>query len=527
MENKLQKQLDILFYDTDFNFEGNPSIAVIGAGVAGLSTALSLHKAGAKVTIISAQESTEHNQANLDKGTYPITSQVAGALWEYPPAVCGAHNDADSEENAKAWTVSTLRALQKVVRQPELFPDVGVHMYPSGFYYKQKIVPPEIEEGEAYPTMSKMLNIAKNPYISGFIYNGDDDKLLKMYRDITPPFIIDKDIVDGFQHDAALIDTDVWMGFLRSLTEQCGIPVIQRAVEDFYAEKDDISKAVEDQGRGTPVSFVICTGVNSNYVAKDKGVYPRRGAVYRFPHTKGGPGGDPLPEVANIPHLDLLKNHAFCMPVSELNDNLTEPSIPENEPGDPSHFAFIVPRGDHSIVVGGFSEAIGADEANDSFNYYKESNRMDGPYTRVDIDKKYYAERVQEMTEKAVSFLQPVADLINVHKAKGLHNYLYTGLRPFRVGGCRLELEEGTNIVHNYGHGGSGVSWSIGCAVESTHYVRKLLNGHYKSKPKDKQIQQLLQNNCREYVYTPLKKIQTVGDLYHQEKLNKTHRQTP
>jgi len=42
------------------------------------------------------------------------------------------------------------------------------------------------------------------------------------------------------------------------------------------------------------------------------------------------------------------------------------------------------------------------------------------------------------------------------------------GLRPCRTGGVRLEWERvGTlQIIHNYGHGGSGVTLSWGCASE-------------------------------------------------------------
>ena len=47
----------------------------------------------------------------------------------------------------------------------------------------------------------------------------------------------------------------------------------------------------------------------------------------------------------------------------------------------------------------------------------------------------------------------------------------WAGLRPSRVGGMRVELDaresvHGVNVVHNYGHGGSGVICSWGCAQE-------------------------------------------------------------
>jgi D-amino-acid oxidase len=41
------------------------------------------------------------------------------------------------------------------------------------------------------------------------------------------------------------------------------------------------------------------------------------------------------------------------------------------------------------------------------------------------------------------------------------------GLRPFRKSGVRLErekLHDGSTVIHNYGHGGSGFTLSWGCA---------------------------------------------------------------
>ena len=42
----------------------------------------------------------------------------------------------------------------------------------------------------------------------------------------------------------------------------------------------------------------------------------------------------------------------------------------------------------------------------------------------------------------------------------------WAGLRPMRAGGVRLEVEhlDGFPIVHNFGHGGGGVTTCWGCA---------------------------------------------------------------
>ncbi|MCY0909922.1 MAG: FAD-dependent oxidoreductase, partial [Sulfobacillus thermotolerans] len=50
------------------------------------------------------------------------------------------------------------------------------------------------------------------------------------------------------------------------------------------------------------------------------------------------------------------------------------------------------------------------------------------------------------------------------------------GLRPFRQQNVRLEQEMGTRIIHNYGHGGAGVTFSWGCALEVVELAQKLVS---------------------------------------------------
>ena len=56
-------------------------VLVIGAGVSGLTSALCLRRRGFEVTVVA------------DRFAPLVTSVVAGALWEWPPAVCGYHQD--------------------------------------------------------------------------------------------------------------------------------------------------------------------------------------------------------------------------------------------------------------------------------------------------------------------------------------------------------------------------------------------------------------------------------------------------
>ena len=55
----------------------NEKVLVIGAGVSGLTTSLCLLRRGFAVIVVA------------EKFAPYITSVVAGALWEWPPAVCG------------------------------------------------------------------------------------------------------------------------------------------------------------------------------------------------------------------------------------------------------------------------------------------------------------------------------------------------------------------------------------------------------------------------------------------------------
>jgi D-amino-acid oxidase len=49
----------------------------------------------------------------------------------------------------------------------------------------------------------------------------------------------------------------------------------------------------------------------------------------------------------------------------------------------------------------------------------------------------------------------------------------WAGIRPYRPE-VRVEHEKGTNIIHNYGHGGSGFTLAFGCAEEVTAIVDKI-----------------------------------------------------
>ncbi|MDB5230687.1 MAG: D-amino-acid:oxygen oxidoreductase [Chitinophagaceae bacterium] len=117
------------------------------------------------------------------------------------------------------------------------------------------------------------------------------------------------------------------------------------------------------------------------------------------------------------------------------------------EPGYPEHIfldnhlpCYIVPRKDATIIGGTYEENIS--EA-------------------VTVET-----TLETVLQKAFS----VDEKLRTRKVIGS----WAGLRPFR-NKVRLEREEGGNIIHNYGHGGSGFTLSFGCAAEVARLVEKYL----------------------------------------------------
>jgi D-amino-acid oxidase len=81
-------------------------ILVVGGGVSGMTSAWALLDQGYDVTILSERWADRKNR---------ITSQIAGALWEYPPAVCGKHTDAISLAHSKGWAMTSYKVFEQIV----------------------------------------------------------------------------------------------------------------------------------------------------------------------------------------------------------------------------------------------------------------------------------------------------------------------------------------------------------------------------------------------------------------------------
>ncbi|WP_181692383.1 FAD-dependent oxidoreductase [Natronomonas sp. LN261] len=119
-------------------------------------------------------------------------------------------------------------------------------------------------------------------------------------------------------------------------------------------------------------------------------------------------------------------------------------------PAEYGHYVYMYPRKE-SVLFGGS---------------YLRGDIVDGewrgetPETPTTIDGETIPERLYTVNEAITS------EYVDVNRADVSVKY---GYRPYRAAGMRVEAEG--DIVHNYGHGGSGVSMSWWSALEAVGYV--------------------------------------------------------
>ncbi|KAL8708747.1 MAG: hypothetical protein Q9220_006389 [cf. Caloplaca sp. 1 TL-2023] len=277
----------------------SPTILIVGGGVTGLITAWVLLDRGYRVTIVSKEWASFTDQQRL-------TSQIAGALWEYPPAVCGQHTDAMSLSKSKRWCMIAYNIWAAIASNPKLAALAGVQMRSSNFFF-----PFPIEESSAQ--YRKMQEI-ENSGVQGF--NRAPNLIQK--QGIDPRF----GAVDAYEHLAPVIDTDRCMEWLMVLVQSKGAKFHTETVADdlFSCEQDLLSRYSADV-------VVNCTGLSALTTADDKTCYPLRGALIR------------------------VLNDGTDFPKVESSLAITADAAQDNE------IVFIVPRNDNILLIGGIAQA--------------------------------------------------------------------------------------------------------------------------------------------------------------------------
>lgn len=356
-------------------------VLVIGAGVTGLTTSLCLRRAGFDVVVVA------------EKFAPDIVSVVAGALWEWPPAVCGHHLDEVSLARSKDWCMVSYRVFSELARRP----DTGVFLRPVVFYFRSPVA-------ERPRDLAKMNELEDK--VRDFVHS---PSLIHRHK-----VSAEAGVVDAYGHLAPMVDTDTYMAWLMKQVRRVGCRVKRgRVFGDLRVREASLRDLFEAD------AIVNCTGLGAMELAGDE-MYPLRGALIRVHND-----GRSMPRITT----------AHCV---------------SHDPGSSEQdMIFIVPRGRDMLLLGGMTEAHEWSLYIGLHNY--------GP--------------VRDMLDRCREFL-PVLTRAELDESEPVR----VGLRPFRTRNVRVEREPGTSIIHNYGHGGSGVTFSWGCAEEVVDIARTIVS---------------------------------------------------
>jgi D-amino-acid oxidase len=315
-------------------------VLVIGAGVSGLTTAVCLAEAGARVAV----------QAALPPGQ--TTSVVAGAIWG--PHLVGM------DDRVGRWGLVTRDRLYGLAGPGQ--PETGVRLLGGRM-------------------------------VSGHETTGDE--MVAALADVRPCGAAD--LPDGFRsgwrYTAPVVSMPVYLEYLTGRLTRAG-GTLETGVT--YASP------AQAASRTAARVIVNCTGTGAHGFAGDPGVVPVRGQA-----------------------------------VLAANPGLTEFFIGTDGPAGPAGtgLIYLFPRGS-TVVLGG--------------------SHTTGDWS-LDPDPDLAARIIDGCAsiEPALRNPEVIAHLV--------------GLRPTRPQ-VRLEagdLADGRSLVHNYGHGGAGVTLSWGCAADA------------------------------------------------------------
>ncbi|KAB8319426.1 FAD-binding oxidoreductase [Tolypothrix campylonemoides VB511288] len=219
-------------------------------------------------------------------------------------------------------------------------------------------------------------------------------------------------LLDAYSHLAPMIDMDVYMGWLLKEVQQADGQVLTRKISGNL--KDEEEKLKKDFG----VDVIVNCAALGAIELTNEDMYPLRGAWIRVYND-----GKTIPRITN----------AHWLSHDESSDE---------------DMIYIVPKGDNILLLGGLVEP----------------NKWD-----LNIDLENY-EPIRDMLRRCVEFMPALKDAqIDSNQP------VRVGLRPFRRQNVRLEREQHTSIIHNYGHGGAGVTLSWGCAMDVVEIAKELV----------------------------------------------------
>ncbi len=204
-----------------------------------------------------------------------------------------------------------------------------------------------------------------------------------------------------YSYQAPMIDMAAYLPWLVSQIEEMGGVFVTK-----FLKAEDLSNSEQLLESHKAAYLIHCSGLGACALAADKNVFPVRGAWFSFRND-----GSIFPKV--------MEGHCSSLVADSGNEN----------------FIFVIPRGEHQLLVGGIANP----------NISDLSLPADSPI-------------LQSMLEECGSLLPELRQVTTDDFLE-----LRVGLRPFRKQAVRLEMDD-HGIIHNYGHGGSGVLLSWGCA---------------------------------------------------------------
>jgi D-amino-acid oxidase len=322
-------------------------IAVIGAGVIGLSTGILLLRKGYKVKIY-----TEHMR-------YPgMPSFAACAIWL--PFHISEKSDEASE---KRWAVPSWNEFKRLQKKPIC----GITRIKDTELFKEKV---------------------PDPYYKNIVEN------FKSYKFTSGP----KHLKWAWDFTTFVIETPKYMKWLEKEFYRLGGSIEKQKIS--YSKLDKLPEKV----------VFNCTGLGSRKLMGDKELIPVKGQLFLIQRTKQ--------KVA-------LGDDTFC----------------------------IIPRSDGLIIGSTVVENKGS-------------------VTEDKKQTKWLYESLRTWASSDWARKNKLAKVLSNPKRKGT---VITGIRPYRASGpCMTYQRVGnTDVYNDFGHGGSGFTFSWGCAAESISKFEK------------------------------------------------------
>src|SRR5215469_7401293 len=267
---------------------GDARVLVIGAGVTGLTTALVLARRGRQVTVLA------------DRFAPDVVSTVAGALWEWPPSVCGRHHDEPALDHAAGWAMTSYQAFAELAANPR----TGV-VRPAIFYFRHRVDDNPAE-------LAKMRQVAE--HVPGFVH----DPALISHHEVSPA----ARVIDAYSYLAPMVDTDRYLAWLQAEALAAGCRLVSRRIRGTLAEQEQPLL-----GDFAADAIINCSGLGSAELAADAALDPHRGALLRL-----------VNDGRDRPRITIA--HAVANDVTSDTQNMI----------------FIVPRGEDRLLVGGIVE---------------------------------------------------------------------------------------------------------------------------------------------------------------------------